>query len=285
MRSAALLLVVSVALGTMALPEPVRAEDGLQDRFQEANGHYYKKRYGQAKGIYQELIDTFHIRNAVVFYNLANTHHQLRELGRAVVNYKRALAMQPDDALAQRIRDNLEKTTEALIDRHRKEEIVQVLDETHGVAFAVAHLIPDRLIASFFLAFWALFFGALIARRLLGERHRRLLKVVAIVVSVPLVLSGILLGTNIITGETTDRAVIVEDNVLLRDGKHRDASATEVPEGLEVRILDDSDPCQARIQLSNGKQGWVPARAIERITGSEGRPLVVKDPNAACGPG
>lgn len=274
--------VVGALVATLACGHYAQAAS-LQDRFQEANGHYSKNRFGQAKALYLNLIEDFQLENPVVFYNLANTHFRIGELGYAVVNYKRALNLNPDEDLEAAIRDNLERTTEALVDRHRKRDVVQVFDQTHGVAYSVFHLAPAPVVAIVFLVLWCLFFGGLIWRRMSrGATARRIARITALVVIAPLVLSGILMIGNMVTGDAVERGVVIADNVLLRDGKHRDAAATDIPEGLEIRILDDSDPCIVEIQLSNGKRGWVPSGAIERIIAPEGGSLKVADPNASC---
>ena len=53
--------------------------------------------------------------------------------------------------------------------------------------------------------------------------------------------------------------------VATREVPGRQAQYADIPEGLEVRVLDTTDPKETRIRLSNGKEGWVPAEAVETI--------------------
>lgn len=251
----ALLLATNAAAGTM------------QARFQEANGHYYEKRFEQAREAYTDLTERYQLNNAVLFYNLGNAHFMLGELGRAILSYKRALEASPDEGLERRLRDNLDRCVEALIDRHRKDVgSVTVLDETHGVAYSLFHLLSADAAAIVLTVFWMLFFGALIARRLArGEALRRGLRTAAWSVAVPLVLAMLLFTGNVLTTRSVERGIVVENNVQMRDGRHPNAPASDVPEGLEVQVVDATDPTETRIRLSNGKEGWVPTGAVEPI--------------------
>jgi hypothetical protein len=240
----------------------------MQDSFQEANSDYWKKKYESAKDGYNTLIERYKLRNAVVFYNLANSHFQLDELGLAILNYKRALVLEPEKELAHRVRDNLNKTTSMLMDRHARDikGSITVLDESHGATYSLFHLLKTDQAALIFAAFWVLLLGSLLVRRLVeGDEAKRALKAVTVTLVVFTVLAATLFGGNLLTSESVVRAVVVSPNIQLRDGRQKDAPATDVPEGLEVQVLDDSDPTETRIRLSNGREGWIPASGVEII--------------------
>ncbi len=242
----------------IALSPATATAETIEERFQEANGHYYREDFANARAAYEALAEQYHIRNAVLFYNLGNAHYMLSNPGRAILSYKRALEAEPDDALEAKIRDNLERCVEALIDRHRKDVgSVTVLDETHGVAYSIFQLVPPNVLAALFALLWLAFFAVLCARLLSDDpTHRRALRTT---------LAALLFVGNAVTSERVERGIVVQDNVQMRDGKHPDAPASDVPEGLEVRIIDTTDPNETRIRLSNGKEGWVPAESVEAI--------------------
>ena len=247
---------VAAFLCVVFLAGPALA-DSMAERFAEANGLYFKKRYAKAADIYGDLISRYKLNDAVLYYNLANAHYQQKNLGLAVLNYKRARRAQPSEGLESKIKDNLERTTEALIDRHRRDvaRSVTVLDETHGAAYSIFHLMSADVIAWVFAGLWCLFFVALILRK----------KALWVTVSVPVLAAAVLLIGNMVTASTVERAIVVKDNVQMRDGRHKNAPMADIPEGLEVRVLDTTDPKETRIRLSNGKEGWVPAEAVETI--------------------
>lgn len=252
----AVVLMVSIA------PREGRTQS-TSDQFQQANGAYFNKRYREAIAGYGRLIDNYAIHSPVLYFNLGNAHFQLKQYGRAILSYKRGLARSPDEGLRTKLLDNLERTTEALIDREREDDTVMVFDQTHGVAYSVFHILSADLLAVVFGGLWLAFFGVLVARRLSGPS--RGLRAAAIALIVPLALSAIMVIGNRVTSATVERAVVVEDNVMMREGRHPDAPASAIPEGLEVEIVDSTDPNETEIRLSNGREGWVPATSVERL--------------------
>ena len=241
--------------------------DTLEQRFGAANALYTKKHYAEARAAYEALLSRFQVRAAAVHYNLGNAETELGNLGRAILSYKRALEMAPTPELERHIRDNLAHATAAIIERYRKDpsRSVTVLDETHGVFYSLFHLVPALASGLGFLVAWGALFLALAVRRFTSEPVARRLRIASLVLVAPMVLAGILFIGRVVTSESVIRGIVVKDNVRVREGHGASAEESDVPEGLEVRVLDDSDPGETRIRLSNGKEGWVPAKAIEPI--------------------
>ena len=71
-----------------------------QDLFTAASQQYFSANYKQAADKYEDLIKTGQW-NAPAFYNLGNTYFQLHDFGRAILNYERALALEPNHPEAQ----------------------------------------------------------------------------------------------------------------------------------------------------------------------------------------
>src|SRR3954471_10060416 len=65
-----------------------------QDEFAKANQAYAEARYDEAAAGYQELVRSGNW-NATVFYNLGNAQYRLGNFGQAILNYERALALDP----------------------------------------------------------------------------------------------------------------------------------------------------------------------------------------------
>ena len=84
-----------------------------QSEFDAANAAYAEGRYEQAATIYQSLIDEQ--PDATLYYNLGNARFKQGELAQAILNYERALRLQPNHKDAQynlafaqsRITDNI----------------------------------------------------------------------------------------------------------------------------------------------------------------------------------
>jgi tetratricopeptide (TPR) repeat protein len=65
-----------------------------EDPFAKANQAFADARYEEAAAGYQELVRSGHW-NANLFYNLGNAHYRLGNFGQAILNYERALALEP----------------------------------------------------------------------------------------------------------------------------------------------------------------------------------------------
>lgn len=65
--------------------------------FNQANSAFAEKRYSDAARDYESLILRKHY-SPEVFFNLGNTYFEQGQIGKSVVNYKRALWLDPNDA-------------------------------------------------------------------------------------------------------------------------------------------------------------------------------------------
>lgn len=70
-----------------------------QTTFDAANAAYADGRYEEAANLYQALIDEQ--PNATLYYNLGNAQFKRGELAQAILNYERALRLQPNNKDAQ----------------------------------------------------------------------------------------------------------------------------------------------------------------------------------------
>src|SRR5690348_16525589 len=89
MRSV-ILLFSAICLTTIS---SVRAADP-DTTFTRANGDYAAGKYRNAINEYESLVKTGQW-NASLFYNLGNAYFRVNDLGRAILNYERALALDP----------------------------------------------------------------------------------------------------------------------------------------------------------------------------------------------
>ena len=75
---------------------------------------------------------------------------------------------------------------------------------------------------------------------------------------------GILTAGRTYTDSHLKIGVVIEDGVLLREGPHPDARGITLPEGMEVRLVDDNDDW-VRVELATGRDGWVNTKAVKSI--------------------
>ncbi len=106
--SGLLLLVLSLLPGPAAKAAPALPRDQLYALLQEANTAFQtanaannpngaKPLYDKAILLYEKIVDQGGIRNAGLYYNLANAYLLKEDLGRAILNYRRAEKLDASD--------------------------------------------------------------------------------------------------------------------------------------------------------------------------------------------
>ena len=94
MKRYLLTLLLSVMTASFLISAAFAGVDN--SRFQEANGAYSRNDFESAIAIYEELISN-NGYSAGLLYNLANSYAQAGHTGKAVLNYERALQLDPND--------------------------------------------------------------------------------------------------------------------------------------------------------------------------------------------
>ena len=225
-----------------------RAE--AEPEFARANRDYSEGRYQQAVEGYQSLVQSGRW-SANLFYDLGNARFRTGDFGQAILNYERALALEPHHPEAaanlQLARDEaraLELRTNGL-DRY--------LDAGTTTQYSITAA----------LAFWfALFLGL----RLFFSSRRSAGRVALIVLSI-LVCAGAVLA--LYARETgpkgNDLAIVTGKNVEARLATADSAkSVLALPPGSEIKILSErGDWIYAA--LPNDLRGWLPAKDAARV--------------------
>ena len=83
------LLVQFVTLGAFAQEATIK----------EAEVAYTKEDYGKAIELYEGLLKT-HGESAEIYYNLGNAYYKENKIAPAILNYERALLLDPGDGLS-----------------------------------------------------------------------------------------------------------------------------------------------------------------------------------------
>ncbi|MDR0892514.1 MAG: tetratricopeptide repeat protein [Mediterranea sp.] len=223
-----------------------------------ADSAYIKEDYAEAIQIYEALLK--HGEAAEVYYNLGNSYYKSGELAKAILNYERALLMQPGNA---DIRANLEiaraKTVdkvEAVPDIFFVAWIKSLIDTTSADGWAT------WAIASFILFILSLF-AYIFSKQVLVKKLGFIAGLVFIAISV---------CTNLFAAQQKDQlvsrseAIVMPPSITVRSTPSE--SGTELfilHEGRKVSIKDNSMKGWKEISLEDGKVGWVPASSVEII--------------------
>lgn len=74
----------------------VAVEEEPRALFIQANAEYQARRYDEAIAVYEGILKSGH-ESGALYYNLGNAYFKQKELGRAILNYERALDFIPRD--------------------------------------------------------------------------------------------------------------------------------------------------------------------------------------------
>ena len=66
------------------------------------------------------------------------------------------------------------------------------------------------------------------------------------------------------TDEGFKLGVVVADGIVMREGPDVHARGVDVPEGMEVRVVDVTDGWH-KIEIPSGRAGWIAERALRGL--------------------
>ncbi len=224
------------------------AEPG--DVFARANQEYAAGNFRDAIAGYDGLVQAGET-SAAVFYDLGNAHFRAGDSGQAILNYQRALALEPHhpeaDANLRFVRDK----ARALELKHSSIERFTLQGTARQYTIAIA------------IAFWIALFS--FAGIIFASRRSPALIGAWILSLLVLATAGFGLYSIETGSEGRDLAIVIAKGTEARLAT-ADSSGTvlALPPGSEVKILSTrGDWIYAA--LPNELRGWIPARNAERV--------------------
>ena len=245
------------ALALLALsPATLVAQRAL---FDEGNRLYQEGDFAGAVTSYGAVLEGG-FESVELYYNLGNAHFRTGEIGRAVLNYERAVRLDPAN---EDVRANLALVNQQLRDRIEPMPrfwLLSVQDWWMG-------LFPRGVLAGAAAASYLLLGAVLVMivlRRPAGWRRNLVRTAYAAAVA------AALFGATLMVRETglgrPEEAVVMtpEARVLSAPSEEGGLTVFTIHEGTKVRI-DRRAGEWAEIVLADGKVGWLPLEAIEVV--------------------
>lgn len=214
--------------------------------------------YKQAILRYRRIIDEGQVVNGFLYYNIGNAYLLSGDIGRAIVNYRRAQLLLPNDP-------DLAKNLDYARSQRQDQTVVPPRQRVLETLFFWHYDLGPK--AKFTLAgcSWAGFCVVLSFHLL--KRRRRPLRWLAVVC----LLLTAALASSVALDEMHRRSrlegVIVAASVVARqgDGENYPASfESALHRGTEFGVVEQR-PGWLRIRLSNSDEAWIPASAAEII--------------------
>jgi tetratricopeptide (TPR) repeat protein len=224
-----------------------------------ANQNYEEGNYAEAVAIYEAIVESG-LHNSTVYYNLGNAYFKQGDLGRAILNYRRAQRLDPRDA------DIVTNLSVA-----RAQTVDQLEASSEGAWSNLVQLAEEwltlREAALLALVLWLLI-GALAIVAILKPLLRRWCFIAMGTLVLFLLVGLISIANRYYIEQTHPSAVIVAQQVDVTSGPGGSGQYLvefNLHAGAEVSLLE-SRPGWERITLPGDLQGWVPDEAVERVS-------------------
>ena len=220
------------------------------DAFMSGNAEYGAGRFKEAAELYEKAVASGETSTSV-FYNLGNAWYRSGDLGRAILNYERALALEPrHPETLTNLRLARDKARALELRESRWEALVNRATLTHYLVTAA-------------IGFWAAAFAA----AALVLRGRRSATLIALCVFALLTCAIGVAGAYSLETGTRGRslAIVVGKKVDARLAAADSANTVlTLPAGSEIKVLSTrGDWIYAA--LPNELRGFIPAQAAERV--------------------
>lgn len=224
----------------------------------EGDSAYMKNDYASAIQIYENLLQKGEA--AEIYYNLGNSYYKAGDIAKAILNYERALLLQPGSA---DIRANLEIAKSKTIDKEVPVPKIFFVVWTKSLINCLSVDVWAKLGVAFFvllLVSLSLFF---FSKQIIWKKAGFIAGTVFLVL---VVLSNVFASQQKSELTNRNKAIVLSPSVTVRSTPSDSGTSLFIlHEGHKVEIKDGSMREWKEIRLDDGKVGWVPTSAIEVI--------------------
>ncbi len=249
------LLAISTLLLALATGWSANAD---HEQMQQANQAYREGNFSEAIRLYEALLQAGY-RSEALFYNLGNSYFRTDSLGRAVLQYERALVLDPTDA---DIQHNLEVVRSRLRDEHLPPPVILVVQWWNKISFSFsANVWSYGALISLWMAIGGL------SLWLLGKarRYKKIGFITGVVLFSWSLLFFALANSRMQGDKGSRRGVVLEKETLLHTAPDIKSPVQDtLYEGATMQILDVIGEWH-KIRLYDGAEGWLPANSFEKI--------------------
>ena len=225
----------------------------------QADSAYINNDYASAVYLYEDILAN-QGESADIYYNLGNSYYKMDNIAKAILNYEKALMLNPGNG---DIRFNLELAQSKTVDKVTPMSEVFLITWMKSLTNTMSEQGWSKLaIASFILTLLGLvlyFFSKKIAMKKIGFISALCLMLVCI-------LANVFASSQKNKAQSHSSAIIMEPSVTVKSTPNEGGTELFIlHEGRKVMIKDNTMREWKEIQLEDGNAGWVPASVIEII--------------------
>ena len=224
-----------------------------------ADSAYATADYATAIHIYEQLLAT-EGEAASVYYNLGNAYYKSNDIAHSILNYERALLLDPSN---EDIQFNLELARSKAVD---KNAIVSELFFVRWFRDFSSIMPVDGWAKCGILCFIVLILCLTLFIFNKKSKTKKIIFIFALLSLICTILANVIASNQKDKMNYRESAIIMEPSVTVRSTPS--TSGTELfilHEGKKVTIKDDSMKEWKEIEIEDGNIGWLPASAIEQI--------------------
>lgn len=225
----------------------------------QGDSAYAKADYATAIAVYEAILAEGN-EAASLYYNLGNAYFKSDEIAKAILNYERALLLDPSD---KDIRFNLEFARSKTVDKVTEGYtifFVRWIEELINTMSMDAWCILG--ITAFVLLLVSLLFF-LFNRNMPVRKSGFAIAIISLFVTIFANIAAYSHYDKIANG--TDAIIIVPSVTAKSTPDESGTSLFVIHEGRKVKITDDTMSAWKEVELEDGTIGWLPANSLERI--------------------
>jgi len=244
-----LIIICMIAIDLMAAPSQL---------LEQAADAYNQKDYSTAIDLYEQVLNEENY-SLELYYNLGNSYFKNNDLGRAILNFERALLL---DAGNEDVRHNLAVARYQLTDEIS--EIPPFFLKSWW--FGLRQLTSPGVWGFLGLLLFWLGVGGLVIWQMAKSRDHRKKGFLVGVSLMAFSLLPLLLGHSAQRHlNNSEEGIILAKEVALHQGPDKMSQETmALHEGTKVELLDLIDSMY-KVRLANGEEGWLVAGSFEEI--------------------
>ena len=224
----------------------------------QGDSAYTRNDYASAIQIYESLLTKGEA--AEIYYNLGNSYYKTDDIAKAILNYERALLLQPGNA---DVRANLEIARSKTIDKVVSVPDIFFVTWTKSLINCLSVDAWAKLGVAFFILLLVSFSLFFFSKQIVWKKSGFIAGIVFLIF---VVLSNVFASEQKTELMNRNNAIILSPSVTVRSTPSESGTSLFVlHEGHKIEIKDNSMREWKEIRLEDGKVGWVPASAIEVI--------------------
>ena len=232
------------------------AADAGNALWNKANQLFQQKQYDSALACYEQVAAT-HPGIAEVYYNLGNTYYRLNQVAPAILNYERALHINPDHKEA---RENL------LLTQNRISNHIQAVPEIFFIEWW--HNLTKASAANIWAILSLITFVTIVLIMLVSRTRKTGVTIVPPQLMVILVLVWICILTLAYFSATnvsnSNKAVVMQHDAPLMNTDLKGKPVSLIPEGTTIKTGSIRGEYIEAI-LPDGHKGWIQLSLINKI--------------------